>query len=71
MALIAAWERRVETVADEKTTLRVNFISAEDLIAAKLASGRPQDLVDADAVKRAQQWKPAKKNTPDANVPSQ
>jgi hypothetical protein len=65
----AAWERRVETLADEKTGLRVNFISAEDLITAKLASGRPHDLADADAVKKAQQLRPAKKNTPDPNVP--
>jgi hypothetical protein len=67
----AAWERRVETVADEKTGLRVNFISAEDLIAAKLAAGRPQDLADADAVKKAQQLRPAKTNTPEQNGPSQ
>lgn len=50
----AAWERRVETVVDEKTGLKVYFISADDLIASKLASGRPQDLADADAVKQAQ-----------------
>ena len=29
------------------------YISAEDLIANKLASGRPQDLADVDAIQRA------------------
>jgi hypothetical protein len=67
----AAWERRVETVPDEKTGLKVNFISAEDLIASKLASGRPQDLADADAVKQAQHLGAAKKSTPEPAGPSQ
>jgi hypothetical protein len=39
-----AWVRRVEFLFDD---LKVNFISKEDLIAAKLAAGRPQDLLDA------------------------
>jgi hypothetical protein len=30
------------------------YISAEDLITNKLASGRPQDLADAAAVRQAQ-----------------
>ena len=30
--------------------LTVPFISKEDLIATKLASGRPQDLIDADTL---------------------
>jgi hypothetical protein len=29
------------------------FISRDDLIAAKLASGRPQDLADVDAIRKA------------------
>jgi predicted nucleotidyltransferase len=40
-----AWVRRVEILFDD---LKVNFISKEDLIAAKLAAGRPQDLLDAE-----------------------
>jgi hypothetical protein len=40
-----AWVRRVEFLFDD---LKVNFISKEDLIAAKLAAGRPQDLLDAE-----------------------
>src|ERR1051325_9942750 len=42
----AAWERRVESVVDAATGRKANFISAEDLTASKLASGRPQDLAD-------------------------
>ncbi len=40
-----AWQARVEVDFDG---LSVKFISREDLIAAKKASGRPQDLIDAD-----------------------
>ena len=40
-----AWERRNIVKFDD---LAVLFISKEDLIKAKLASGRPQDLIDAD-----------------------
>ncbi len=49
-----AWNRRIEAVIDASSGLMANFISAGDLIAAKLASGRPQDLADAEAVKQAQ-----------------
>ena len=49
----AAWERRVEDVIDITTGLKANLISAADLVAAKLAAGRPQDLADADAIRRA------------------
>ena len=40
-----AWNRRVEIEIDQ---LHVPFISKKDLIQAKLASGRPQDLIDAE-----------------------
>ena len=63
----AAWERRVETVIDTSTGLKANFISADDLIASKLASGRPQDLADADAIRKAaeSQRPAAKKKHPE------
>jgi hypothetical protein len=48
-----AWERRVETIVDAESGLRANFISSDDLIAAKLASGRPQDLADVDSIRKA------------------
>jgi hypothetical protein len=51
----AAWERRVEILVDPATGLKANFISAEDLIVSKLASGRLQDLADADAIRKATQ----------------
>ena len=40
-----AWQHRVEVDFDG---LLVKFISREDLITSKKASGRPQDLIDAD-----------------------
>mgnify|MGYP003980403767 CR=1 FL=1 len=43
----SAWKKKVEVKFDE---LAVSFISKEDLITAKRASGRPQDLMDADAL---------------------
>jgi hypothetical protein len=48
----AAWERRVDAVVDAATGLMASFISAEDLIGAKVAAGRPQDFADADAVRK-------------------
>jgi hypothetical protein len=49
----AAWERRVEDLVDAATGLKAHFISRDDLIASKLASGRLQDLADADAIRKA------------------
>jgi hypothetical protein len=54
----AAWERRVEIVVDAATGQKASFISADDLITSKLASGRPQDLADADAIRHAQRLRP-------------
>ena len=42
-----AWEKRVEVDFDG---LGITFISREDLITAKRASGRPQDMIDADTL---------------------
>jgi hypothetical protein len=43
-----AWQRRVDVAIDG--SLSVPFISREDLLAAKLAAGRPQDLADVAAL---------------------
>jgi hypothetical protein len=48
-----AWDRRVEGVIDPKTGLKAFFISAPDLIAAKMAAGRPQDIADVEAIRKA------------------
>ena len=47
----AAWERRLEVDFDG---LLVPFISHEDLISTKLASGRPQDLIDVKALRKSE-----------------
>jgi len=44
-----AWERRNQVIFDQ---LPVNFISRDDLITAKRAAGRPQDIIDADLLSR-------------------
>jgi predicted nucleotidyltransferase len=43
------WKRHIEV---DFEGLKVNFISKEDLIASKRASGRPQDLIDADLLEQ-------------------
>ena len=48
-----AWTRRVEVVIDPQTALTAPVISREDLIAAKLAAARSQDLADVDAIRQA------------------
>src|SRR5688572_15539764 len=47
----AAWNRRVESEIEDG--LIVSFISREDLVAAKLAAGRPSDLADVSALRAA------------------
>ena len=49
-----AWERRVQLLVDVETGLSAPMISREDLITAKLASVRPQDLADVDAIRKAE-----------------
>ena len=51
----ACWENRMQVPLDAEGALSANFISAEDLIAAKTASGREQDAADVQAIRRAQQ----------------
>jgi hypothetical protein len=48
-----AWESRIETVVDKATGLKANFISAEHLIASKVASGRLRDLADVEDIRKA------------------
>jgi hypothetical protein len=51
----AAWERRVEAVIDPQSGFKAFFISRDDLIAAKLASGRTRDLADVEDIRAASQ----------------
>lgn len=46
----AAWKRRVDAPFGATPA---HWISARDLLAAKVAAGRPQDLADAHALRRA------------------
>jgi hypothetical protein len=48
----AAWDRRISNQIE--AGLVVPFISREDLLAAKLAAGRPEDLADVAALQKAQ-----------------
>jgi hypothetical protein len=60
-----AWRRRVEAVIDPATGLKAFFISRDDLIAAKLAAARPQDLADVDAIRKAvESQRPRRAKTP-------
>jgi hypothetical protein len=44
-------------VIDTNSGLSAYFISADDLITAKLASGRAQDLADVEAIRKAAESK--------------
>jgi hypothetical protein len=46
-----AWGKRVAVKIDPD--LQVPFIDADSLIASKLASGRPEDLADVEALRQA------------------
>ena len=48
-----AWERRIEVTIDESSGLKACLIGRDDLIASKLAAGRPQDIADAEAIRKA------------------
>jgi hypothetical protein len=59
----SAWQNRVETVIDSQSGLTASFISSQDLMAAKLAVGRPQDIADVAALRKAaENKKPDKGN---------
>jgi hypothetical protein len=49
----AAWESRVEATIDPKSGFNAFFISRDDLIASKLASGRTRDLADVEDIREA------------------
>ena len=51
------WANRVEVLLDVEDPFSANFISATDLIAAKVATGRVQDLADVQAIRSARQPK--------------
>jgi len=48
-----AWASRVNVIVDKRTKLTASYIGREELIAAKKAAGRPQDLADVAAIEKA------------------
>ncbi len=55
----SAWERRVEGIIETQSGLKANFISDQDLMTAKLAAGRPQDIADVAALRKAAASQPS------------
>jgi hypothetical protein len=53
-----ARSRAILATVNQDTGLQAPFISADDLIAAKLAAGRPQDIADVDAMRKARRGEP-------------
>jgi hypothetical protein len=53
----SAWERRMDIEIDATSGLKASVISSGDLVAAKLAAGRPQDLLDVAALHETQRQK--------------
>jgi len=49
----AVWDRRVEAIVDPISGLKAFFISKDDLVASKLATGRPQNIADVSAIREA------------------
>jgi hypothetical protein len=49
-----AWSKRVQGTIDLQGGHTAPFISCEDLITAKLAAGRPRDLLDVDELREAE-----------------
>jgi hypothetical protein len=65
-----AWPRRVEAVIDPASELKANFISRADLVAAKLASGRPRDLADVDEIRTAEESQRREPSPPKPSEPT-
>jgi hypothetical protein len=53
IAFAAAWKNRATLIVDDVTGLTAHFISRDDLITVKLASGRDVDLLDVSALRKA------------------
>ncbi len=48
-----AWSRREQMTIDKKAKLKVWVVSFDDLLASKIAAGRPQDLADVESLRAA------------------
>ncbi len=56
-------------VIDPASGLKAYFISADDLIASKLAAGRPQDIADVDAIRKAGEIRRRPNRDPETELP--
>jgi len=66
----AAWENRAQAIIDAPSGLKAFFISRHDLIASKLASGRPRDLADVEEIREAaNSQRPGAKEKPPEPTP--
>ena len=68
------WQRRVEAIIDAESGLKALFISRDDLIKAKLAAGRPQDIADVAALRKSaelQRQKAVRKKSGSEESPEQ
>ena len=52
-----AWANRLEAQIDPASGMKAFFISGDDLVRNKLASGRPQDIADVAALHQAKNAK--------------
>jgi len=64
----SAWPRRVTVAIDD--ALMVNFISRDDLLAAKIAAGRAQDLADVVALRESAKHENAEQHEPSLGISS-
>ena len=61
----SAWNRRMDIEIDAESGLRASVISRSDLIAAKLAAARPQDVIDVAALRQTEQLQTNNQNKSD------
>jgi len=61
-----AWQRRVDVQISDDLT--VPFISLQDLMVAKIAAGRGQDLIDVDSLRECMEQQEVKERRPDPPV---
>ena len=67
----SAWRRRADIEIDPESGLRATVISRSDLITAKLAAARPQDLIDVAALRQTEQQQTKDQEKADVEEPQE